>query len=141
MVEVRDGLPNETPNTDPVNVHLPLDVGGNHVAVRVRPGVYAFYGHLQPGSIAVEEGDRVETGQLIGKLGSSGNSTQPHLHFDISDGPDALTSNSLPHVIDRYTWTGSVDVAQSTAENLVIEGTPRTERKTYPLFLSLVDFR
>jgi peptidase M23-like protein len=141
VVDVRDGLPNETPNTDPVNVHLPLDVGGNHVAVRVRPGVYAFYGHLQPGSIVVQEGDRVETGQLLGKLGSSGNSTQPHLHFDISDGPDPLTSDSLPHVYDRYTWAGSVDVAQSTAENLVIEGTPRPERKTYPLFPSLVEFR
>jgi murein DD-endopeptidase MepM/ murein hydrolase activator NlpD len=109
--------------------------------VRVSPGVYAFYGHLQPGSIVVQEGDRVETGQLLGKLGSSGNSTQPHLHFDISDGPDPLTSDSLPHVYDRYTWAGSVDVAQSTAENLVIEGTPRPERKTYPLFPSLVEFR
>jgi murein DD-endopeptidase MepM/ murein hydrolase activator NlpD len=141
VVEVRDGLPNETPNTDPVNVHLPLDVGGNHVVVRVSPGVYAFYGHLQPGSIVVQEGDRVETGQLLGKLGSSGNSTQPHLHFDLSDGPDPLTSNSLPHVFDRYTWAGSVDVARSTAENLIIEGTPRTERKTYPLFPSVVYFR
>jgi hypothetical protein len=141
VVDVRDGLPNETPNTDPQNVRLPLDVGGNHVAVRVRPGVYAFYGHLQPGSIVVQEGDHVETGQLLGKLGSSGNSTQPHLHFDIADGPDALTSSSLPWVFDRYTWAGSVDVAQSTATSLVIEGTPRTEQKTYPLFPSVVDFR
>jgi hypothetical protein len=141
VVDVRDGLPNETPNNDPQNVRLPLDVGGNHVVVRVSPGVYAFYGHLQPGSIVVQEGDQVETGRLLGKLGNTGNSTQPHLHFDLSDGPDPLTSNSLPHVFDRYTWAGEVDVAQSTDTNLVIEGTPRTERKTYPLFPSVSDFR
>ena len=104
VVDVRHGLPNETPNNDPQNVRLPLDVGGNHAVVRVRPGVYAFYGHLQPGSIVVQEGDHVEAGRLLGKLGSSGNSTQPHLHFDLSDGPDPLTSDSLPHVFDRYTW-------------------------------------
>ena len=44
-------------------------------------------------------------------------------------------------VFDRYTWAGEVDVAQSTDTNLVIEGKPRTERKTYPLFPSVSDFR
>jgi Peptidase family M23 len=142
VVDVRDGLPNETPNIDPPqNVVLPVDVGGNHVAVRVRPGVYAFYGHLQPGSIVVKKGDHVRTGQLLGKLGSSGNSTQPHLHFELADGPDVVTANSLPFVIDRYTWAGEVDLAASSDTNLVIEGTPRTECKTHPLFPSLSDFR
>jgi hypothetical protein len=142
VVDVRDGLPNETPNIDPPqNVVLPVDFGGNHVSVRVRPGVYAFYGHLQPGSIVVKKGDHVRTGQLLGKLGSSGNSTQPHLHFELADGPDVVTANSLPFVIDRYTWAGEVDLAASSDTNLVIEGTPRTERKTHPLFPSLSDFR
>lgn len=142
VVDVRDGLPNEEPNIDPPqNVVLPHDFGGNHVAVRVRPGVYAFYAHLQPGSIDVHEGDRVRKGQLLGKLGSSGNSTQPHLHFELADGPDPLTADSLPFVIDSYRWAGEVDVDRSTDTSLVIEGEPHTERKTHPLFPSLSDFR
>ena len=142
VVDVHDGLPNEKPNIDPPeNVVLPIDFGGNHVAVRVGPGVYAFYGHLQPGSIAVHKGEHVKTGQLIGKLGSSGNSTQPHLHFELASGPDPLTSNSLPFVIDRYRWAGEVDVDSATDTNLPVQGEPRTERKTHPLFPSVSDFR
>jgi hypothetical protein len=141
VVVVRDGQPEETPNNDPVNVRLEQDFGGNHVVVRVRPGVYAFYGHMQPGSIDVRVGDRVETGQRIGELGNTGNSTQPHLHFELSDGPDPLTSNSLPFVIDRYTFAGSVDPDQSTDKDLVIDGTRRRERETHPLFPSVADFR
>jgi hypothetical protein len=106
-----------------------------------RCGVYAQYYHLQPGSIDVQKGEHVKTGQLLGKLGNSGNSSGPHLHFGLSTGPEALTSDSLPFVFDRYTWAGSVDLEKSTLPNLLIEGTPRTERKSYPLDLSLADFR
>jgi hypothetical protein len=142
VVDVHDGLPNEKPNIDPPeHVTLPLDVGGNHVAVRVRPGVYAFYGHFQPHSIAVEKGERVEVGQRLGRLGSSGNSTQPHLHFQLSSGPDPLTSDSLPFVFDRYRWGGEVDVDSATDTDLPVRGNPRPERKTHPLFPSVVDFR
>jgi murein DD-endopeptidase MepM/ murein hydrolase activator NlpD len=141
VVVVRDGRPEETPNNDPKNVVLEQDFGGNHVAVRVRPGVYAFYAHLQPGSIDVGVGDTVETGQRIGELGNTGNSTQPHLHFELSDGPDPLTSNSLPFVVDRYTFAGSVDPDQSTDKDLLIDGTSQSERETYPLFPSVADFR
>jgi murein DD-endopeptidase MepM/ murein hydrolase activator NlpD len=141
VVVVRDGRPEETPNNDTKNVVLEQDFGGNHVAVRVRPGVYAFYAHLQPGSIDVGVGDTVETGQRIGELGNTGNSTQPHLHFELSDGPDPLTSNSLPFVVDRYTFAGSVDPDQSTDKDLLIDGTSQSERETYPLFPSVADFR
>jgi murein DD-endopeptidase MepM/ murein hydrolase activator NlpD len=144
VVFIRDGLPEQTPNAPIVGVERTLDFGGNHVVVRIGHGVYAYYAHLQPGSIDVQKGEHVKTGQLIGKLGNSGNSTGPHLHFGLSSGPESLTSNSLPFVFDRYTWAGSVDLEKSTLPNLHIEGTPRTERKsypvTYPRALSLADF-
>lgn len=141
VVSVRDGMPNETPNQPVVNVHRPEDVPGNNVVVLVRPGVYAHYVHLIPGSIDVTVGDTVKRGEPIGKLGNTGNSSQPHLHFQLSDGPDILTSNSLPYVIDRYTFVGST-TPDSTAEgNITIVGTPRAERKTYPLYPSVTDFR
>src|SRR5918998_4076013 len=104
--------------------------GGNQVVVRIGHGVYAQYYHLQPGSINVQKGEHVKTGQLIGKLGNSGNSFAPHLHFELSSGPDVFTSNSLPFVFDRYMWAGSVDLEKSPLPNLHIEGTPRTETET-----------
>jgi murein DD-endopeptidase MepM/ murein hydrolase activator NlpD len=71
----------------------------------------------------------------------TGNSTQPHLHFQLADSPDVLTSNSLPFVIDRYTLAGSVALDRSTDTNLVVEGTPEDQEKTHPLFPSVADFR
>ena len=44
-------------------------------------GIYAFYAHLQPGSLKVKVGDKVRRGQVLGLIGNSGNSTEPHLHF------------------------------------------------------------
>ena len=97
-MSVRDGLPEQTPNADIadlVGVERPLDFGGNLVVVRIGPGVYAHYNHLQPRSMDVRNGEHVKTGQLIGKLGNSGNSTGPHLHFGLNTGPEGFTSNSL----------------------------------------------
>lgn len=52
-------------------------VGGNHVILDLGAGRYACYAHLQPGSIRVKPGDRVRTGQVLGLVGNSGNSTEP----------------------------------------------------------------
>jgi hypothetical protein len=147
VVSVRDDMPDETPGLlpnipPPQHVKKPADFGGNHVVVRVRPGVYATYAHLQPGSVDVRVGEEVQTGQPLARLGNSGNSSQPHLHFELSTGPDVLTSDSLPYVIDRYRWVGSSD--ESNAEEpgeVPIEGTPRDERRTYPMSSSVTDFR
>jgi murein DD-endopeptidase MepM/ murein hydrolase activator NlpD len=136
VVSVRDGLPEQAPNAAIVGVERPLDFGGNQVVVRIGPGVYAHYNHLQPRSLDVRKGEHVKAGQLIGKLGNSGNSTGPHLHFGLNTGPESLTSNSLSFVFDHYTWAGSVDPEKSTLPNLHIEGTPRTERKSYPVTYS-----
>ena len=140
VVFVRDGRPEETPNQPVVHVKQPLDFPGNHVVVRIRPGVYATYVHLQPGSIEVGVGAQVRTGQRLGLLGNSGNSTAPHLHFGLSDGPDILTSNSLPFVIDRYRFVGVVS-PDSEPTDIHIIPAPRRERVTHPLVNSVTDFR
>ena len=46
-------------------------------------GIKTRYGHLLAGSILVNPGDQVVQGQMIASLGSTGNSTGPHLHFEI----------------------------------------------------------
>jgi hypothetical protein len=148
VVAVRDGMPEETPNQPTVAVHHPDDYAGNRVVVQLQPDVWVTYAHLQPGSIAVRVGDRVTVGQLLGRLGNTGNSTAPHLHFQLSDGPDVLTSNSLPYVFDRYTLAGMVDperlVAAFTdpsAPPVPLMGPPAAQTGTYPLALTVQDFR
>jgi hypothetical protein len=61
-----------------------------------------------------QEGDRVTRGQIIGLLGNSGNSSEPHLHFQISDRASPLQSQGLPYVFDRYELTGRADVLGET---------------------------
>lgn len=70
-------------------------VAGNHVLTRTGD-VFAAYAHLVPGSVAVKVGDTIRTGDMIGRVGHSGNSTAPHLHFQLMDGPDPVTAAGLP---------------------------------------------
>jgi murein DD-endopeptidase MepM/ murein hydrolase activator NlpD len=71
-------------------------VTGNYVLIDHGKSEYSFYAHLQPGSVRVHKGDRVKAGDVIGKLGSSGNSTEPHLHFHVCDSNDPLMSAGIP---------------------------------------------
>lgn len=70
---------------------------GNYVAIEHDDGTTTLYAHQQ--NYVVQEGDRVEQGQKIGYVGSTGNSTGPHLHFEICL-DNSLSQNKL---IDPYT--------------------------------------
>jgi hypothetical protein len=56
---------------------------GNYVAIAHSNKYYTYYGHLRKNSITVTEGQNVKAGDVIGEVGSSGNSTDPHLHFEV----------------------------------------------------------
>lgn len=140
VVFVRDGMPEETPNQPPTSLHQPLDYGGNEVVLEIAPGIYAFYAHMQPGSIRVQAGETVTTGQVLGLLGNTGNSTAPHLHFELADGPDVLTANSLPFVIDSWTLAGTV-AEESTDTDIRLVGSPEPQTETLPLDRDVSDFR
>ncbi len=101
VVELKDGIPENVPGPRSRAVPITLEtVGGNHVVLDLGGGRYAFYAHLQPGKLRVHMGDRVKRGQVLGLLGNSGNSTEPHLHFHLSDGVSPLGSEGLPYVLD-----------------------------------------
>ena len=72
------------------------DVTGNYVMIDHGKSEYSFYAHLQRGSVRVHVGDQVKAGDILGKLGSSGNSTEPHLHFHVCDKNDPLMSAGIP---------------------------------------------
>jgi murein DD-endopeptidase MepM/ murein hydrolase activator NlpD len=71
-------------------------VAGDNVVIDHGDGEYSVYAHLKPGSLKVKAGQAVKAGEVIGALGSSGNSTEPHLHFQVCDGPDPLSCAGIP---------------------------------------------
>ncbi|MGH7336744.1 MAG: M23 family metallopeptidase, partial [Myxococcota bacterium] len=71
-------------------------IGGNVLVLEHAGGEYSHYAHLRQGSVRVKTGDLVRRGQSLAKLGNSGNSTEPHLHFQVTDGPEPLGSAGLP---------------------------------------------
>ncbi|MEU1281001.1 M23 family metallopeptidase [Streptomyces sp. NPDC005805] len=79
----------------------PRRVLGNHLVLDLGDGVHAVYGHLRRGSLTVRPGDRVSAGQVIAECGNSGNSSEPHLHFQLMDGPDSETAYGIP-----FRWRG-----------------------------------
>jgi len=69
---------------------------GNHVVIAHAGGEYSVYAHLMPRSVVVKPGDRVRAGQRIARVGMSGNTTEPHLHFHVCDSADALACAGIP---------------------------------------------
>lgn len=73
-----------------------IGLTGNYVFIDQGKNEYSLYAHLKPGSVRVHPGDEVKAGTVIGKLGSSGNSTEPHLHFQVCDKADPLMCAGIP---------------------------------------------
>jgi hypothetical protein len=76
-------------------------LAGNHVIVATG-GTYALYAHLAPGSVVVTRGQQVRIGQVLGRVGHSGNSTAPHLHFHLMDSADPLQARGIPCAFAAY---------------------------------------
>jgi biotin carboxyl carrier protein len=110
VTEMKDGLPQNVPNADTYAVPITLEtIGGNHVIVDIGGGHFAFYAHMQPGSPRVKVGDHVKTGQVLGLVGNTGNSSEPHLHFDICDASSMLACEGLPYAFDSFEITSRME--------------------------------
>ena len=100
------GAVDDTPDDLPQPVP-PERASGNYVAIDLGTGRFAFYEHLQRGSIRVKTGERVTRGQTIAKLGASGStSIGPHLHFHVADRNVLLGAEGIPFVFSRFTTLG-----------------------------------
>ncbi len=108
--------------------------GGNHVVVDMGDDLFAFYAHMQPGSIKVKEGQKLKPGDVIGSLGNTGNTDAAHLHFHVMDSPSPLQSNGVPFVFTRMKGQGVITDPQTlptgnpvTVDPAAFSGTHRGE--------------
>lgn len=108
VVGLSDGAPERTPGELPTDTTV-ANAAGNHIVVDMGEGNFALYAHIKTGTVAVKLGDRVKRGDVIARLGNSGNTDGPHLHFHVMDGPSPLSSNGLPYVFDRFTGQGRLE--------------------------------
>jgi murein DD-endopeptidase MepM/ murein hydrolase activator NlpD len=69
---------------------------GNHIVLDLGDGVYAALAHLRRRSALVRAGQRVTAGERLAGCGNSGNSSEPHLHFQLMDHPNVLLAAGLP---------------------------------------------
>lgn len=91
IIATRDGVVEYPTNSDNINIgtcdyygsKVNCNSYGNYVKINHGDGMISIYGHMYANSIKVRAGDFVKQGQVIGKSGSSGNSTGGHLHFEL----------------------------------------------------------
>ena len=105
VVQVVDGVPENPPGVTDIYYRF-----GNAITLSIGSGEYAVLAHLQPGSAKVRVGDRVSRGQVIARCGNSGNSTAPHLHFQLSDSPTLSLASSLPAQFVRVVRQGVAEM-------------------------------
>lgn len=146
VAAVKDGVPENIPGSPSPGLTLETQAG-NFVVLDLGGGLYASYGHLQPGSLRVKAGDRVRRGQVIGLVGNSGNSDAPHLHFHVTDGdaPPGVgaiaASEGVPYVIDSFEVQGTGMLSDTGATWRPLSGGRAEKRRAeIPLDNAVVRF-
>ncbi|OKP92586.1 hypothetical protein A3842_01965 [Paenibacillus sp. P3E] len=98
---------NDIQDNKPVGKENTEQIAGNHVIIDHGNGEFSYYAHLQKGSVSVKAGDVVKAGDTLGKCGNSGNSSEPHLHFEVANSAELYTTKSL-----RVHWKDADDYEQ-----------------------------
>lgn len=139
IVAAVDGVSDDlTPPVPPENA------GGNYVTLELGNNRFAFYEHLQRGSVRVKVGDTVTRGQVIAGLGSSGStSIGPHLHFHVADANSPLGAEGLPFVFRQFTVFGQFESIDSlvTGRPWMPAGAVYTALRMRPSPQSVISFR
>ena len=142
VASVRDGLPESARVSDNA-AHSLDEAAGNYIALELADGRFVFYEHLLPGSISVRAGETVRRGQPIGRLGFTGDSTGPHLHFHVADAAEPLIGDGLPFAFEKFELLGRFKDAADIGTHPWIDldaGTAGERRNEYPDSLTVVRF-
>ena len=122
VAATKDGIPENIPGLTSRAVPITLEtIGGNHVILDVGGGRFAFYAHMQPGSLRVKVGEKVRRGQVLGLVGNSGNSTAPHLHFHLADANSPLESEGLPYVLESFEQLAATNMWERRQSELPLQ--------------------
>jgi hypothetical protein len=144
--DLKNGLPEGTGTSERSSRTVTIDtLVGNYVIVDLGHGRFALYAHLQPGSLMVKVGDKVSAGQVLARLGNSGNSDGPHLHFQLMDSNSPLASEGIPYEFASFTQLGDVTGQDSELDagqpwQPKTQATPVMHRREFPSDKAVVTF-
>jgi len=144
VTEVLDGVPDNVPHSGKVAIDVNFkNAGGNHVVIYIGYGLYAFYAHMQPGTIKVKMGEHVATGQLLGLVGNSGNSTEPHLHEHIVNRSSFLAGQGVPYEFEHFQASGPTDLISGPHDQMRFRniGSLKPFNNDYPAANAAVSFQ
>jgi hypothetical protein len=113
VITARDGLPDNIPgHGEAFHAAVPITletVAGNTITLDLGGGQFAYYMHLQPGSLRVKVGGRVRRGEVLARVGASGDAREPHLHSEVTTSSKLLAGEGVPYLIDRYRCKSTSD--------------------------------
>jgi murein DD-endopeptidase MepM/ murein hydrolase activator NlpD len=151
VVSAVDGIAENQPQGPLTELPPIQNTVGNHVILKVAPGRFLLYGHMKTGSVRVKVGQKVREGQLLGQVGNTGNSSTPHLHFQVLTEPTFFPSDSVPFTFAHFSLLGQV-TDPFTDETLALQPTGtipiapskaggRSRRAEMPLDLNVIRFQ
>jgi murein DD-endopeptidase MepM/ murein hydrolase activator NlpD len=144
VVDASDSLTDNVPHSgkyaEPIDFN---NAAGNHVVVEIGPARYVLYAHMKPGSVRVKAGESVRTGDVLGNVGNTGSSTEPHLHIHINDHPSFLGGNSVPYAFASGMASGATAAKVSSAGTIAFGpiGPQKPFTNDYPEDAALVSFK
>ncbi len=101
VVFTKDGIEDNTPTRVRQG-----SLYGNHIVISHENGEFSLMAHLRRGSVKVQLGQTVKAGMLVALTGSSGMSSEPHLHYQLMDHPDWTRAHGLPAYFSNYIKNG-----------------------------------
>jgi len=139
VAQVKDGVPENDPTSNAESVSFTLDTAlGNHVTLDLGKGRFAFYSHLQPNSLRVRLGQKVRRGQVLARLGNSGHSHGPHLHFHVADA-NSVDAEGIPFVFESFELQGVLSSLHETWQPSTTNK-PEIRRREIPTENAIVRF-
>ena len=119
VVEIVDGVPDNAPPQE-----NPAVATGNHLVIDHGDAEYSLFCHMERGLFTVKVGAHVKAGDLLGKVGNSGNSTEPHLHWQLWNDPRIDGGHGLPIRFRPLLVNGKTADAPAPAQGDLIESAP-----------------
>jgi hypothetical protein len=144
VASASDGMPDNVPHSGKFATPISFDnAAGNHVVVEIGRERFVLYAHMKPGSVRVKAGQSVKAGDILGYVGNTGSSTEPHLHMHIDDRPSFLGGNSVPYVFASGVASGSTKANVSSSQTISFGeiGPQKPFKDDYPDNNALVSFK